>query len=168
MQKRKNKNKRMSSQDIGGAAQHEAPEGKDAAKATLRQCGFPSCAAAAAAVTKKCTACGAMWYCSRDHQRGHWKAHKVECRGGKAVGASVGGSAAGGAGVAAAEEKDAGEGGGGGDAGERTATEARYDMLGAKMKEDGSTARRRLAGRTVVVLFGLPSVSRVIRTTRRP
>ena len=73
-----------------------------------------------------------------------------------------------GPGGAALEGKDAGEEMEGDDAGERTATEARYDMLGAKMKEDGSTARRRLAGRTVVVLFGLPSVSRVIRTTRRP
>ena len=66
-----------------------------------RQCGFPSCSSAGAEVTKKCTACGAMWYCSRDHQRGHWKAHKVECRGGKATGASVGDGAAGGAGAAA-------------------------------------------------------------------
>ena len=131
----------MTSRQDGGAAGREtapetAPEGKDAAMAAPRRCGFPSCSAAAGEATKKCTACGAMWYCSRDHQRGHWKAHKVECRGGKATGASVGDGAAGGAGAAAPERKDAG-GGGGGDAGERTATEARYDTLGARMKEDG-------------------------------
>ena len=65
-------------------------------------------------MTKKCTACGAMWYCSREHQRSHWKAHKVECRG-KAKGgaADAGDGTAGGAGAAggatAPEGKDAGE-----------------------------------------------------------
>ena len=88
-------------------------------------------------MTKKCTACGAMWYCSRDHQRSHWKAHKVECRGGKAKGGSVGKGPSGRAGTAAApEEKDARDGGGG-DPGEQTATEARYAGLGAMMKMGG-------------------------------
>ena len=95
------------------------------------RCGFPSCAAEG---TKQCTVCKNMWYCGVKHQRGHWKTHKVEC---KAFAASGGGGAAGGAGAAAPEGKDAGEGGGGGDAGERTATEARYDTLGARTKEDG-------------------------------
>jgi hypothetical protein len=75
-----------------------------------------------------------------EHQRGHWKVHKVECKAfaaSGAGGAAGGAGAAGRAGAAAPEGKDAGEGGGGGDAGERTATEARYDTLGAKMKEDG-------------------------------
>ena len=44
----------------------------------------------------KCAACGAVWYCSRAHQRGHWKAHKVECRGGKAKGRAIGAGGAGG------------------------------------------------------------------------
>ena len=127
----------MSSQQDGGAAggRVEAPEGKDAAAATTRdRCGFPSCAREG---TKQCTACKKVCYCGVEHQRGHWKAHKVKCsRSSEAMAASAGGGAAGGAGAAAAEGKDA-RGGGGGDAGERTATEARHDMLGATMKEDG-------------------------------
>jgi len=122
----------MSSWQDGGAAggRAEAPEGKDVAVGKTRRCGFPSCAAEG---TKQCIVCKTVCYCGVEHQRGHWKAHKVEC---KAFAASGGGGAAGGVGAAAPEGKDAGEGGGG-DAGERTATEARYDMLGATMKEDG-------------------------------
>ena len=122
----------VDSQESGGAAgQNDAPEGKDAGSATTRRCGFPSCSAAEGEVTKKCAACGAMWYCSRDHQRGHWKEHKADCRFGK-----VRDGAGGGAGTAvAAEGKDAGEGGDG-DAGKQRATEARYDTLGAMMKDD--------------------------------
>ena len=41
------------------------------------QCGLPSCPTAA---TKKCTGCGTQWYCSKACQRGHWRAHKTECR----------------------------------------------------------------------------------------
>ena len=48
-------------------------------KAT-RRCGLPSCAEKA---TKRCTACKAVWYCSREHQQSHWTTHKIEC-GGKA------------------------------------------------------------------------------------
>jgi hypothetical protein len=133
----------MSSQQDGVAAggRVEAPEGKDAAAATTRdRCGFPSCAREG---TKQCTVCKTVLYCGVEHQRGHWKVHKVEC---KAFAASRGGDAAGGAGAAALEGKDAGEGGGGGDAGERTATEARCDMLGAKMKEDGFDIRTTRCG----------------------
>jgi hypothetical protein len=135
----------MSSQQDDGAAggRVEASEGKDAAAATTRvRCGFPSCAAEA---TSWCTVCKTVYYCGVEHQRGHWKAHKVECRDSKATGALAGGGAAGGAGAAAAEEKDAG-GEGGGDAGERTATEARHDMLGAKMKDDGFDIMRTPCG----------------------
>ena len=28
---------------------------------------------------KKCTGCGTVYYCSRDHQAKDWKAHKKEC-----------------------------------------------------------------------------------------
>lgn len=42
-----------------------------------RRCGLPSCAAAA---TKTCTGCRSTWYCSQEHQRSHWKTHKIECR----------------------------------------------------------------------------------------
>ena len=37
-----------------------------------------------------------MWYCSREHQRSHWKAHKGECRRGKTATGASGGGAAGG------------------------------------------------------------------------
>ena len=39
-------------------------------------CGLASCAAAA---TNQCSGCKAKWYCSQEHQRSDWKAHKVEC-----------------------------------------------------------------------------------------
>ena len=100
----------MSSQEKGGGAagQDVAPEGKDAGSATTRRCGFPSCSAVAREVTKKCTACGAMWYCSRDHQRSHWKTHKVKCRGGNVAEAAPGEErhVCGGAGTEAPEGKD--------------------------------------------------------------
>ena len=51
-----------------------------------------------------------------------------------------------GPGGAAPEGKDAGEEMEGDDAGERTATEARYDMLGAAMKEDGFDSMRTPCG----------------------
>ena len=28
----------------------------------------------------KCTACKAVFYCSRDCQKKHWKAHKFDCK----------------------------------------------------------------------------------------
>jgi len=45
------------------------------------RCGLPSCSSGA---TKTCTGCGETQYCSRAHQRSHWKVHKVHCRGDKA------------------------------------------------------------------------------------
>ena len=81
---------------------HRTSDGNDAAP----QCGLPSCAAEG---TKRCQSCNAMHYCSKDHQRSHWKVHKVECRGGKAKGASAGG---GGAAAGAPRVKNAGEAGG--------------------------------------------------------
>ena len=118
----------MSLQQDGGAAggRVEAPAGKDAAVATTRdRCGFPSCAAEA---RKHCTVCKTVYYCGVEHQRGHWKAQKVECsRSSEAASALAGGGAAGGAGAAAPEGKDAGEGGGGGDAGR--APPGKHDLL---------------------------------------
>ena len=49
-----------------------------------RACGLPNCTSGISA-TKKCTACKATWYCSREHQRSDWKAHKVACPGGTAA-----------------------------------------------------------------------------------
>ena len=56
----------------------EAAAGKD--EAAWLQCGLPSCVATG---TKRCAACKAMYYCSRDHQRSHWNVHKGECCAGK-------------------------------------------------------------------------------------
>ena len=74
----------MSSQETSAASEGKVPggpgpdgvvpEGKDAGDAM--RCGVPSCSEEA---TKKCTACKAVWYCSREHQRAHWKTHKVDC-----------------------------------------------------------------------------------------
>lgn len=36
------------------------------------QCGLPA--------SKRCSRCLAMWYCSVDHQRKHWSAHKAVCK----------------------------------------------------------------------------------------
>ena len=48
-----------------------------ALEAVGKQCGKPSCGAEA---TKRCTACGVVGYCSREHQKSHWKTHKAECK----------------------------------------------------------------------------------------
>ena len=119
---------------------------------TTRQCGSPSCPVAA---TLQCASCGAMGYCSPEHQRSHWKAHKVECRSGKLAkgGLSVGGAAGRGDATAAPEGKEGkeegdsgavgrgpavkGKEGSGGDVGEQTDTQARYDMLGSLMQQEG-------------------------------
>ena len=48
-----------------------------ALEAVGKQCGKPSCGVEA---TKRCTACGVVGYCSREHQKSHWKTHKAECK----------------------------------------------------------------------------------------
>jgi hypothetical protein len=40
-------------------------------------CSYSACSKSA---TKKCTACKARWYCSRDHQRADWRSHKLQCK----------------------------------------------------------------------------------------
>ena len=54
---------------------------KDAA-VPLRTCALPSCCAREAHVAhfKKCSACGAVVYCSKEHQAEHWPAHKAACK----------------------------------------------------------------------------------------
>ena len=108
----------------------------------MRQCGFPSCEAAA---TKRCTSCKAVSYCSREHQRADRKAHKAECRGSAKRGAS-GGGAAGGAGTVEGKDAEEGDEGEGDDPGERTATRDRCDEMEAKMKEEGFDARTARCG----------------------
>ena len=116
-------------------------------------CGLPSCAEKA---TSDCASCKSRGYCSKEHQRDDWKAHKVECKrvskalkAAKAEGGAAGG---GGAGTAAVEGKDAGgaasggglavpaeeidAGGDGGGAVEQPTPVARHITILAKMEED--------------------------------
>jgi hypothetical protein len=81
-------------------------------KGENKPCGFPSCQSSATAAKKKCKACGVMWYCSREHQKSHWKAHRVEC--GKAGKGAAGGAtdAKEGDGAGDGYEWDTGGGGG--------------------------------------------------------
>ena len=66
----------------GAGGKNEGSTGSpDPEEATTWQCGLPSCAATG---TKRCTSCKAAYYCSQQHQRSHWKVHKVKCRGGTA------------------------------------------------------------------------------------
>ena len=127
-----------------------------------RRCGFPSCSAADGEATMKCAACGAVWYCSRAHQRGHWKAHKVECRGGKAKGRAIGAGAAGGAGtVAAVEGKDAGDGGAG-DPGKPRAMEGPIpNVVGMQSKANANCMQAFLEGNVVSLGGSQPA----LRTT---
>ena len=54
-------------------ASGEAMEGAK----TRSLCGLPSCSAKA---TSDCSSCKTRGYCSKEHQRDDWKAHKVECK----------------------------------------------------------------------------------------
>ena len=38
-----------------------------------------ACAVCQAPATKRCSRCKTVWYCTVDHQRSHWKAHKADC-----------------------------------------------------------------------------------------
>jgi hypothetical protein len=97
------------------------------------QCALPSCSEAA---KRKCAACKSVGYCSREHQRSDWKAHKKVCqRIVKAEAASGEGAAGGGAPDGAAPEgKDAG--GGDGEVAEQPTPVARLVSLRAMMKDD--------------------------------
>ena len=98
------------------------------------QCAHTSCSEAA---KQKCAACKSLGYCSREHQRSDWAAHKTECQ--RIVtaeaAASGEGAAGGGAPEAAPEGKDA-RGGDGGDVVEQPTPVARHDTLRAMMEED--------------------------------
>ncbi len=37
------------------------------------------------AATQRCAVCGLVWYCSKEHQTGHWKQHKKVCKATDAV-----------------------------------------------------------------------------------
>ena len=59
----------------------DAQAAKDAG-VPLRSCALPSCGAREAHVAhfKKCGACAAVVYCSKQHQAEHWPAHKAACK----------------------------------------------------------------------------------------
>lgn len=38
-----------------------------------------NCAVCGVAASNKCAACSLVVYCSKKHQKSHWKDHKVEC-----------------------------------------------------------------------------------------
>ena len=40
-------------------------------------CGYPGCDSKA---PLRCSSCKRIWYCSKDHQKAHWKAHKKHCK----------------------------------------------------------------------------------------
>ena len=65
----------------GSSTRPPADAEAGAEEATTWQCGLPSCTATG---TMRCTSCKAAYYCSQQHQRIHWKVHKVKCRGGTA------------------------------------------------------------------------------------
>ena len=56
----------------------DAQAAKDAG-VPLRVCALPSCGAREAHF-KKCSACGQVVYCSKQHQTEHWPAHKAACK----------------------------------------------------------------------------------------
>ena len=100
------------------------------------QCALPSCSDAA---KQKCAACKSLGYCSREHQRSDWKAHKTECQRiakAEAAASGEGGAAGGGATEAAAPEgKDAG-GGDGDEVAELSTPITRHVTLRAMMEDD--------------------------------
>ena len=53
-----------------------------AAVLKVRQCAFchPTAEAAGVEKLKMCKACQDTYYCSAEHQKGHWRSHKVACR----------------------------------------------------------------------------------------
>ncbi|CAH1266376.1 TDRD1 [Branchiostoma lanceolatum] len=38
------------------------------------------CAQCGAAAEQRCGRCLSVYYCSRDHQKEHWKAHRLDCK----------------------------------------------------------------------------------------
>ena len=46
----------------------------------VRRCDYPGCDRdVPMEQLKKCKQCGEFWYCSKEHQLGHWKEHKAMC-----------------------------------------------------------------------------------------
>lgn len=45
-----------------------------------RVCGFPECHATEADITKRCSRCKVVFYCSASHQTAHWPSHKLDCK----------------------------------------------------------------------------------------
>lgn len=47
--------------------------------AHIQMLSAPPCVMCLKEATKQCSGCHAFWYCSKECQRKHWKAHKVDC-----------------------------------------------------------------------------------------
>ncbi|KAK7072642.1 hypothetical protein SK128_012619 [Halocaridina rubra] len=52
---------------------------KVSGKITMTNEDASRCGSCGAKATLKCTACGTVYYCSKEHQKKHWKVHKKEC-----------------------------------------------------------------------------------------
>lgn len=39
-----------------------------------------NCAVCKVSAIRKCTACKSVFYCGVDHQKQHWKSHKIDCQ----------------------------------------------------------------------------------------
>ena len=60
-------------------SQQQQQEGASSS-GTSQVCGNPSCSGSGARVElKRCSGCSAVWYCSIQCQRNHWKEHKARC-----------------------------------------------------------------------------------------
>ena len=70
-----------SERDLRVAAQMRAHQEARDARIELHCCALPTCALLEkhAKEFQKCSGCRSVFYCSREHQQAHWKAHKADC-----------------------------------------------------------------------------------------
>mmetsp|Transcript_33755 Transcript_33755/g.85422 ORF Transcript_33755/g.85422 Transcript_33755/m.85422 type:complete len:1314 (-) Transcript_33755:702-4643(-) len=69
---------------VGGSAPtaraHPVQQGPNyAPSGVLRKCAACAKTEAASGDFKRCSQCKSVWYCDKECQKGHWKAHKKEC-----------------------------------------------------------------------------------------
>ena len=49
---------------------------QDSCPTSIKYCNYPECKAVS---TQRCSRCKKVYYCSVDHQKENWKAHKIQC-----------------------------------------------------------------------------------------